>query len=93
MQNIHLTEEGIREKVASGIVILGVRRALVQVIVTSSNIVLARLLAPEIFGAFAIISFLVSILGLLTSFGLGPALIQKKGVGLFLQVSFKRLSR
>ena len=79
MQNIRLTEDGIRRRVASGMVILGARRALGQVVLTGSNIVLARLLAPQIFGAFAIISFFISTLGVLTTFGLGPALVQKKG--------------
>lgn len=68
-----------KKKVVSGIVVLGIRRVIYQLILTISNIILARVLSPEIFGGFAIISFLVLTLGLLTDFGLGPALTQKKG--------------
>lgn len=72
-----LTDDGIRRRVAYGIVVLGIRRVIFQIILTLSNIVLARLLAPNIFGAFAIISFLVMTVGSFTSFGLGPALVQR----------------
>lgn len=70
--------EQIKRRVASGVVMLGARRVLIQIILTGSNIILARLFAPEIFGTFAIFSFLILNLGELTNFGLIPALIQKK---------------
>lgn len=79
MDEVLLTNDGIRKRVASGMVVLGVRRILAQLVLTASNIILARILAPEIFGAFAIISFLVSTVGIFTSFGLLPALVQKRG--------------
>lgn len=78
VQEMVLTDDGIRKRVASGMVILGVRRVLAQVILTTSVIVLARILAPEIFGVFAIISFLVSTIGIFTYFGLAPALVQRR---------------
>lgn len=68
-----------KRRVARGVFILGIRRVLYQLILTTSNIVLARNLEPKVFGAFAIISFLVITPGILTNFGLGPALIQEKG--------------
>lgn len=67
-----------KRQVAKGIFVLGIRRVLYQAILTGSNIMLARILTPGIFGAFAIISFLVITPGILTNFGLGPAIIQKK---------------
>lgn len=67
-----------KRKVARGVFILGIRRVLYQIILTSSNIILARILLPEVFGSFAIISFLILTLGILSNFGLGTALVQKK---------------
>ncbi|MBI2034163.1 MAG: oligosaccharide flippase family protein [Candidatus Levybacteria bacterium] len=67
-----------KRKVAHGVFILSVRRVLYQLILTSSNILLARILVPEIFGAFMIVSFLILNLGILTNGGLAQALIQKK---------------
>ncbi len=67
-----------KHQVVTSLVILGVKKFLQQILITSANIILARLLLPEIFGAFAIIHFLTISFGLLTDFGLGPALVQKK---------------
>jgi len=67
-----------KRKVVRGIFILGIRRVLYQFILTTSSIVLARILNPSIFGGFAIISFLILTLGILSNFGLGTALVQKK---------------
>lgn len=80
MNKTTLTDSTIKQKVARGIVILGVRRVLYQGILTTSNVVLARILEPEIFGGFAIISFLILTLGIFSNFGLGTALVQKKEV-------------
>lgn len=74
-----LTAKGIKKGIAAGVIVLGIKRVAAQLVLTLSNIVLARLLAPEIFGAFSIISFLILTLGSLTSLGLAAALIQKKG--------------
>lgn len=73
------TQAGLfKRKVARGIFILAIRRVLYQLILTSSNIVLARILNPSVFGSFTIISFLILTLGILSNFGLGTALVQKK---------------
>jgi len=74
-----LSEQKIKKRVASGLLYFGGRQILTQTIVTSTNIILARIFAPKIFGAFAIISFFVLIVGILTTLGLGPAIVQKKG--------------
>lgn len=80
MQEEGITSIGIKRKVTHGIIILGIRRVLYQAVLTASNIILARIIAPEIFGGFAIISFLILTLGILTNLGLGPALIQTKAI-------------
>jgi len=79
MEEGNLTDKTIKKRVASGIFVSGVRKVLFQSILTFSNIILARILAPDIFGIFAIISFMILTTGILVNFGLGPALIQKKG--------------
>ncbi len=43
-----------------------------------ATIILARILTPEIFGVFAIISFIVTFFSFFSDVGLGAALIQKK---------------
>lgn len=80
MKDLKWTDHGFKRTVASGILLVGLKRVLSQIILTSTNIFLARILAPEIFGSFAIISFLILTSGLLVNFGLAPALIQKRGV-------------
>ncbi len=40
-------------------------------------IIMARLLSPEIFGQFAILSITVALTAIICEFGLGPALVQK----------------
>lgn len=68
---------GLGQKAVSSAVVLGVRRVLLQFIITGSNIVLARLLFPEIFGVFVILSFLVLIFSHIGDLGLGTALVQQ----------------
>ncbi|OGM27016.1 hypothetical protein A3D00_01945 [Candidatus Woesebacteria bacterium RIFCSPHIGHO2_02_FULL_38_9] len=70
----------IKKKVVSGVLVLATRKFVYQTILSFSNIILARILMPEVFGSFAIISFIILACGLLVNFGLGPALVQKKGV-------------
>ncbi|RJR15334.1 hypothetical protein C4579_02610 [Candidatus Microgenomates bacterium] len=65
-------------QVARGMVLQGVRRVIIQVIITFSNVILARLLTPGDFGTFAIISYLVMTVGLLGNFGLGQAIVQQQ---------------
>lgn len=66
----------IGHKVASGLIYFASRRFLSQVIITGSNIILARLLSPEIFGSFGIIAFIILNFGVLFNLGLAPACIQ-----------------
>ena len=78
MDDSDVPYQRFKKQVAQSILVLGVRRILYQVILTSANIVLARVLNPEIFGTFAIISFFVLNLGIFTNLGLQQALIQSK---------------
>lgn len=78
--SMELSETDIKQKMAKGMVVLAIRRVGLQVIITTTNIFLARLLNPEIFGTFAILGFFITTFGLVANFGLGPALIQKHGV-------------
>lgn len=77
-EEILLTESILKKRVASGVVVLGIRKIILQLILTFTNIALARILLPEIFGIFGIISFLILTFGLVANFGMGPALIQKR---------------
>lgn len=70
----------LKEKAVSGIFFLGLKRVLVQVIFSLSNIILARLLFPQDFGTFAIVVFISSMLIVFTDLGLGASLVQKKSV-------------
>lgn len=74
-----LTDFGLLKKMAvRGVFFLGIRRILIQVILTGANIILARLLFPEVFGTFAIAMGIVNFSALFASLGLEVALIQKK---------------
>lgn len=68
----------VKKTVIKSVSWLSLRRILVQLILTSSNLVLVRLLFPQDFGAFAIISFLTTIFGVFTDVGFGRSLVQKK---------------
>ena len=73
-----MEKETLKKRAAVGIVVLGVKRVLIQVVYTISNIFLARILFPQDFGSFAIVTFISTFLIVFTDLGLGPALIQKK---------------
>ena len=54
------------------------RQVLTKLIFLVANIALARLLVPEIFGVYAIVSFIVQFFSIFGEIGLGAALIQRK---------------
>lgn len=70
--------KSLKEKAVTGLIFLGIRRVLVQLVLTVSNIILARLLFPSVFGAFSIMFGIISLLSLFSSLGLETALVQKK---------------
>ncbi|HEU0265205.1 MAG TPA: oligosaccharide flippase family protein, partial [Geobacterales bacterium] len=69
----------LKKKSLAGMGALFVRQVLVKVIFFAGNIVLARMLAPQIFGIYAIVSFVVQFFSTFGDVGIGAALIQKKG--------------
>lgn len=77
-----LDSEGFQElkkKSLAGMGALFVRQILVKVIFFVGNIFLARILAPQVFGIYAIVSFVVQFFSTFGDVGVGAALIQKKG--------------
>ena len=68
----------IKKRSLGGIRSLLMRQVLTKLTFLIANIALARLLAPQIFGIFSIVSFIVQFFSLFGEVGLGAALIQKK---------------
>ncbi|MDD2581157.1 MAG: oligosaccharide flippase family protein [Desulfuromonadaceae bacterium] len=71
--------QDLKKKSLKGMSALFVRQVLVKVIFFAGNIILARLLAPQIFGIYAIVQFVVQFFSTFGDVGIGAALIQKKG--------------
>ena len=70
--------QDLKKKSLQGMSALFVRQVLVKVIFFAGNIILARQLAPEIFGIYAIVQFVVQFFSTFGDVGIGAALIQKK---------------
>jgi len=68
----------ISQRAVSGVMVLTIRKFLLKAVNYLGSIILARLLLPEIFGIFAIVSFIITFFGFFSDVGLGAALIQKK---------------
>ncbi len=73
-----LTSTMLKKRMAAGVFVIGTRRVILQILLTLTNVILARILLPEVFGIFGIISFLILTFGLVANFGMGPAIVQKK---------------
>jgi PST family polysaccharide transporter len=71
--------QDLKKKSLKGMSALFVRQVLVKIIFFAGNIVLARILAPQIFGIYAIVNFVVAFFSTFGDVGIGAALIQKKG--------------
>jgi O-antigen/teichoic acid export membrane protein len=69
----------LKKKSLAGMAALFIRQILIKVIFFAGNIALARMLAPQIFGVYAIVSFVVTFFSSFGDVGIGAALIQKKG--------------
>ena len=69
----------LKKKTFSGIGVLIKRQVAVRLICFAANIILARLLAPQVFGIYAIVIFVVQFFSTFADVGIGAALIQKKG--------------
>jgi O-antigen/teichoic acid export membrane protein len=71
--------QDLKKRSLAGMGALFVRQILVKVIFFVGNIVLARILAPQVFGIYAIVNFVVTFFSTFGDVGIGAALIQKKG--------------
>lgn len=78
MSEPELELKEISRRAVSGVMVLTVRKFALKAVNYLGSIFLARLLAPEIFGIFAIVSFIITFFGFFSDVGLGAALIQKK---------------
>ena len=76
MPELNLSE--ISHRAVSGVMVLTARKFVLKGVNYLGSIFLARLLAPEIFGVFAIISFIITFFSFFSDIGLGASLIQKK---------------
>lgn len=74
----NVSHQKIKEKSLAGISALLARQFFIKVIIFSGNIFLARILAPQVFGIYAIVSFVVQFFSIFGDVGIGAALIQKK---------------
>lgn len=82
--SIDLPVEPGREVVAIGrrgrtaVMQLILRTAIIRILALIGTAILGRILLPEDFGTFAVVTFLVNLVGPLADFGLAPALIQQR---------------
>lgn len=75
----HDNIQELKRKSLTGIGALVRRQVILKILFFIGNVILARLLAPQIFGVYAIVSFVVQFFSTFSDVGLGAALIQKKG--------------
>jgi len=68
----------VRRLAVRGIGAVLVRTFSLRAMTFAGNIILARILAPETFGLFAIVNFVVLISAFLADMGIGAALVQRK---------------
>jgi O-antigen/teichoic acid export membrane protein len=68
----------VRQRAARGVVTLSLRGLLTRLLALGANVVLARLLLPSDFGALAFGFTIVAFAGVLSSGGLGAALVRHK---------------
>lgn len=73
-----MKKSNLKKKTSSGILLLGLRRVIIQIIFIFANIILARLLYPSDFGIYATSTFVFNFISVFCDIGFGPALIQKK---------------
>ena len=73
-----MTENNIKNKTVSGLIWRFLERSGAQGVNFIVSIILARLLAPELYGTVALITVFTAILEIFVDSGMGNALIQKK---------------
>ncbi|MFA6571806.1 MAG: oligosaccharide flippase family protein [Bacteroidota bacterium] len=70
--------ETIKGKIIVGVFALTTRTFLLQIITAASNLILAAILSPDVFGTYFITTAFIGFLGYFSDVGLSAALIQKK---------------
>src|SRR5262249_5759755 len=75
---VAVAAQKLKRNAQLGMVALGVRSALQNLVILIANVYLARWLDPKDFGIFAILQFALSFFRLVSDTGLGPALVQQK---------------
>ncbi len=73
-----MSAHDVRRLAVKGIGAVLLRTMSLRALTFAGNIVLARILAPESFGLFAIVNFVVLIAAFLADMGMGAALVQRK---------------
>ena len=68
----------VRRRATAGALLIAVRTAITQIIALAGNIVLARLLVPDDFGAVAFGATLVTVATFFSDGGMGVALIRRR---------------
>src|SRR4030095_7232495 len=68
----------LRPRTLRAFMLAGAQRALSLVVTAAGGIAVARLLLPDVFGSYAIISFAVTLGVVFSDVGLGAALIQRR---------------
>ena len=69
----------LKNRSLNSIGVLITRQVAIKLVYLVANIILARLLLPQIFGIYAIVTFAVQFFSTFGDVGIGAALIQKKG--------------
>jgi len=72
--------QDLSSRVRTSILALQGRQAVIFAINMCVGVVLARKLGPEVFGLYGIATFCLSLITMVTDFGLGGSLVQRKGV-------------
>lgn len=69
---------GLRGRTLRSFLLLGAQKVIAIVVTAGGAIALARLLTPEVFGLYAILSFVITLGVRFSELGLGAALIQRR---------------
>src|SRR5574337_638337 len=81
---------GLRALTLRGFMAIGIQRVASLLVTAGGGVILARLLVPEVFGLYAVISFAVGLGVTFGDLGLGAALVQRRALdpGATLAVAF-----
>ena len=68
----------LKQKVVSGLLVLIFRDFGMKVVAIFGQLLLVRVVAPEFFGIFAILTFIINAFDLITDLGFSQAIIQQQ---------------